>query len=112
MLDFHKSIKKAVKKVFPLASHSLYGFHIKQNVIGKYKKDKKVMGLFEFASRVYWIFYFDHHMKELKKIESDAYDYLVNVDIRKWVNAHSLVQRYHMMTTNIAESMNSVLRFA
>ena len=85
---------------------------MKQNLIGKYKKKKKVIGLFELASRVYWISYFDHHMEELKKIVSDAYDYLFDADICKWVHAHSPVRRYHMMTTNIAESMNFALKFA
>ena len=56
---------------------------MKQNVIGKYKKNNKVIGLFELASRVYWIFDFDHHMEELKKIESDTYDYLVDADFCK-----------------------------
>ena len=107
----HKSIKKAVNKVFPLSAHGLCRFYIKQNIIGKYKKNKKVIKLFDLASRVYQIFDFDHLMKELK-IEPNAYDYLVHVDIRKWTRAHSLVRRYHIMTTNIAESMNSALRFA
>ena len=78
---------------------------MKQNMTGKYKKNKKVIGLFELAFRVYRIFDFDHQMEELKKINSNAYDYLVDVDIRKWVRAHSPVRRYHMMTTNIAKSM-------
>ena len=84
---------------------------MKQNIIGKYKKNKKVIKLFDLASRVYQIFDFDHLMKELK-IEPNAYDYLVHVDIRKWVRAHSPVRCYHIMITNIAESMNYALRFA
>ena len=108
----HKSIKKAVNKVFPLLAHGFCGFHMKQNIIGKYKKNKKVIKLFELASMVYRIFDFDHLMEKLKKIELNAYDYLVHVDIRKWACAHSPVRRYHIMTTNIAESMNSALRFA
>ena len=47
---------------------------MKQNIIGKYKKNKKVIKLFELASRVYRISDFDHLMKELKKIEPNAYD--------------------------------------
>ena len=54
--DRHKSIKKVIKKVFSLASHGLHGFHMKQNLIGKYKKNKKVIGLFELAFSVYQIF--------------------------------------------------------
>ena len=51
-------------------------------------------------------------MKELKKIEPNAYDYLVHADIRKWMRAYSSVRHYHIMIMNIAESMNSALKFA
>ena len=61
--DRHKSIEMAVNKVFPLSAHGLCGFHMKQNIIGKYKKNKKVIKLFELASRVYWIFDFDHQVE-------------------------------------------------
>ena len=54
---------------------------------------------------------FDHQMEELDKINSDAYDYLIDTDIHKWACAHSPVNHYHMMMTNIAELMNSALRF-
>ena len=108
----HKSIKKAVKQVFPLASHGLCGFHIKQNVTTKFRKDKKVIAMFELTSRVYRMYDFDHQMEELDKINSDAYDYLIDTDIHKWACAHSPVNHYHMMTTNIAKSMNSTFRFS
>ena len=101
-----------INKVFPLSAHGFCEFHMKQNIIGKYKKNKKVIKLFELASRVYQIFYFNHLMEELKKIEPNAYDYPIHADIRKWARAHSPVRRYHIMTTNIAESMNFALRFA
>ena len=81
----------AVNKVFPLSAHGLYGFHMKQNIIGKYKKNKKIIKLFELASRVYRISNFDHLMEELKKIEPNAYDYLVHADIHKWTRAYSPV---------------------
>ena len=81
--DRHKSIEMTVNKVFPLSAHGLCGFHMKQNIIGKYKKNKKVIKLFELASRVYRIFDFDHFIEELKKIEPNAYDYLVHADVRK-----------------------------
>ena len=110
--DSHKNIKKVIKKVFPLASHDLCRFHMKQNVTTKFRKDKKVIAMFELTSRVYRMYDFDHQMEELDKINSDAYDYLIDTDIHKWACAHSPVRRYHMMTTNIAESMNSLLRFA
>ena len=49
-------------------------------------------------------------MEELKKIESNAYDYLVDANIHKWARAHSLIQHYNMMTMNIAKLINSALR--
>ena len=68
--------------------------------------------MFELASRVYQMCDFNHQMEELEKINSNAHDYLIDVDILKWTRTHSPVNCYHMKTTNIAKSMNSALRFS
>ena len=77
------SINNAVIEVFPLASHGLCEFHMKQNVINRFKNDK-VTTIFDHASRVYRTSNFDNQMKELRKIHKRAYRYLIIVDVHKW----------------------------
>ncbi|KAK3207054.1 hypothetical protein Dsin_021100 [Dipteronia sinensis] len=48
-------------------------------------------------------------MAKLKSIHPKVYDGLVEVGIKKFSRVHSPRKRYHMMTTNIAESMISCL---
>ena len=49
-------------------------------------------------------------MKKLKNINQKAYIELIEVDVHKWSYAYSLVRRYSLMTWNIVELMNNVLR--
>ena len=64
------------------------------------------------ASRVYRTDEFTELMEELSIVKSKAFDKLMDDDVRKWSCAYFSVRRYDLMTTNIAESMNSALRHA
>ncbi|KAK3189355.1 hypothetical protein Dsin_028916 [Dipteronia sinensis] len=48
-------------------------------------------------------------MAELKAMHAKVYDELLEVRIQKFSHVHSPRKRYHMMTTNISESINSCL---
>ena len=61
---------------------------MKQNVSNKFRKNKKVLAIFEFALRVYRLSNFDNQMDELEKINLVAHEYLVKVDIHKWAHVH------------------------
>ena len=75
-------------------------------------KNEKVTDIFQHASRVYLIETFRAQMKRLKNINQKAYIELIEADVHKWSHAYSLIRRYWLMTSNIAESMNNVLRHA
>ena len=45
-------------------------------------------------------------------VKPKAFNKLIEDDVRKWSRAFCPVRRYDLMTTNIAESMNSSLRHA
>ena len=49
-------------------------------------------------------------MEELSIVKLKAFNKLIEDDVRKWSRTYCLVRRYDLMTTNIAESMNSALR--
>ena len=55
---------------------------------------------------------FTEFMDELSIVKPKAFEKLIDDDVHKWSRAYSPVRRYDLMTTNIAESMNSVLRHA
>ena len=109
--DRHISIKNAVASVFPEASQCLCSFHMKNNVSSTYK-NPDVTTLFVKASRVYRTDEFTKFMDELSIVKPKAFEKLIDDDVRKWSRAYSQVRRYDLMTTNIAESMNSALRHA
>ena len=45
-------------------------------------------------------------------VKSKAFNKLIKYDVHKWSPAYCPVRQYNLMTTNIAESMNSTLRHA
>ena len=51
-------------------------------------------------------------MEELSIIKLNTFDKLIEDDVCKWSCAFCPVRRYDLMTTNIAESMKSVMRQA
>ena len=55
---------------------------------------------------------FTELMEELSIVKPKAYEKLMDDDVRKWSRAYCSVRRYDLMTVNIAESINSVLRHA
>ena len=111
IFDRHINIKTAVASVFPEAAHGLCSFHMKNNVSSTYK-NPDITTLFVKASRVYRTDEFTELMNELSIVKPKAFEKLIDDDVRKWSCAYCLVRRYDLMTTNIAESMNSALRHA
>ncbi|XP_020409192.1 uncharacterized protein LOC109946269 [Prunus persica] len=65
----------------------------------------------ENAAKSYSIAEFDCHFHKIKRKEHVA-QYLEEAGLHKWSRAHMDGHRYNVMTTNITESINSVLRFA
>ncbi|KAI5648503.1 hypothetical protein M9H77_34508 [Catharanthus roseus] len=55
---------------------------------------------------------FDRVMKEIQERNVDAYIYLMKLDAEKWTLLHDGGHRHGIMTTNISEALNSVLKKA
>ncbi|XP_070047075.1 uncharacterized protein [Nicotiana tomentosiformis] len=51
-------------------------------------------------------------MAEVERIDKRVKYYLINVGYERWSRAHSTVNRTLTMTSNIAESINAVLKAA
>ncbi|KAL4018522.1 hypothetical protein IC575_022120 [Cucumis melo] len=100
---------KGILSVFPSAFHDLCVQHLSQNLHDKYKNDT-VATLFYNASRTYRESTFVEAWRHLLAFPNGSGKYLNDVGIARWSRVHCPGRRYNMMTTNIAESMNSILK--
>ncbi|CAL8168453.1 unnamed protein product [Prunus armeniaca] len=107
------SIENVWNKVFPASQHGICFYHMKGNMkrTCKLKKRDKILMHFEQAAKCYSIAEFDCHFRKIERKEYVA-QYLEHVGLHKWSRAHIDGRCYNVMTTNIVESINSVLRFA
>ncbi|GMN47197.1 hypothetical protein TIFTF001_016371 [Ficus carica] len=62
------------------------------------------------ASRSYLLSEYHRHIESIRNHNPDMHRYLLQVDTTKWSREYFNGQRYAIMTTNIAESLNSVDR--
>ena len=51
-------------------------------------------------------------MEEIKNLDIRVHNYLKEIGFEKWTKVHSTNNRYRTMTTNVAESMNAVIKSA
>ncbi|KAL0537376.1 hypothetical protein IC582_026354 [Cucumis melo] len=100
---------KGISSIFPSAFHGLCVQHLSQNLHDKYKNDT-VATLFYNASRTYRESTFVEAWRHLLAFPNGSGKYLNDVGITRWSRVHCPGRRYNMMTTNIAESMNSILK--
>ncbi|KAK0570847.1 hypothetical protein LWI29_007390 [Acer saccharum] len=107
--DRHTGISNGMRAIFPNSAHVLCAYHFANNLKQHCRKRGDVIYHYYRAAYAYRVEKFDRVMAELKSIHPKVYDELVEVGIQKFSRVHSPRKRYHMMTTNIAESMNSCL---
>ncbi|KAK3194153.1 hypothetical protein Dsin_025463 [Dipteronia sinensis] len=109
--DRHASNEVGIRKVLPNATHVFCIWHISENVRKKFHR-KDVTELFQRAARAYRQVDYDREMEELKKLHKNAYEYVLEIGPHKWSRVYCPRRRFSMMTTNVAECLNSCLRFA
>ncbi|KAK3206895.1 hypothetical protein Dsin_020941 [Dipteronia sinensis] len=107
--DRHAGIFTGMEAIFPDTAHGVYAYHLSQNLKRICKQRDDVIKLYYRATYMYRVEEFDREMAELKATHRKVYDELIQVGIEKFSRVHSPRKRYHMMTTNIAESINSCL---
>ncbi|KAA0037752.1 MuDRA-like transposase [Cucumis melo var. makuwa] len=107
--DRKTCFSKGISSVFPSAFYGLCVQHLSQNLHDKYKNDT-IATLFYNASRTYRESTFVEVWRHLLAFPNGSGKYLNDIGIAWWSRVHCLGRRYNMMTTNIAESMNSILK--
>ncbi|XP_033148539.1 uncharacterized protein LOC103844709 [Brassica rapa] len=106
--DRHNSIGKAITNVYPLASRGICTYHLYKNILGRYK-EKDAFRLVKKAARCFRMSDFTQIFEEIEAINPALHGYLQRADVRLWTHVHFPGERYNLMTTNIAESMNRAL---
>lgn len=79
-----------------------------RNVQSIYKK-KHLQYLITRAARAYRVEDFYIHFNEIKMIDIACADYLIRIGLKHWARSHFKGSRYNIMTSNLAESLNSAL---
>ncbi|KAH0705967.1 hypothetical protein KY285_010491 [Solanum tuberosum] len=108
--DRHESIIKAVSRVYPSVPHYACVWHLWQNVCKYYKKSKNTLSdVFYAMAKAYRQEDFDEIMKKVEDMDHRVKDYLMLAGYEKWARVHAPANRGRMMTSNIAECINSCL---
>ncbi|KAL0556299.1 hypothetical protein IC582_004811 [Cucumis melo] len=107
--DRKTCFSKDISSVFPSAFHSLCVQHLTQILHDKYKNDT-VATLFYNASRTYRESTFLEAWRSILACSNSPEKYLNDVGIARWSRVHCLRRRYNMIITNIAASMNPILK--
>ncbi|KAK2645357.1 hypothetical protein Ddye_020552 [Dipteronia dyeriana] len=107
--DRHTDISNGMKAIFPDVAHGFCVYHLANNLKQHCRKRGDVINLYYRATYAYRVEEFNCLMVKMKSIHSKVHDELVEVGIQKFSRVHYPRKRYHMMTTNIAESMNFYL---
>ncbi|KAL5579466.1 hypothetical protein UlMin_011908 [Ulmus minor] len=104
-----QSVKNVVSTIYNNAQHGTCAWHVAHNVKNKFKYGD-IMGSYWKAMIAYRVEEFNGYMMKISQIYSRVSEYLENqVGFEKWSRCHFLGLRYNIMTTNMVESLNSIL---
>jgi len=97
--------------VYPKARHDACIVHLQSNIATSYTK-KYLLFHVSRAARAYRICEFHTFFNEVIRLDPACARYLESVGFCHWTIAYFLGERYNVMTSNVAESLNVVLKEA
>ena len=110
--DRHKGIKAAIEEVYPNAYHGVCGNHLKMNLFNKRNATEQTAMLFWLTCKAYTVPKFNELYRTLEAHNKVAWDLLQKCGPEKWSRAHFRGDRYNIMTSNSAESINALTKEA
>ncbi|XP_016437243.1 uncharacterized protein LOC107763282 [Nicotiana tabacum] len=109
----NESILKATSIVYPDMPHYSCMWHIWTNIRAKFKKGHlKLSELYFAMARSYTLDEFNERMSNIEEIDPRVKEYLYDISYHRWSRVHATVNRTWTMTSNIAESLNVVTKYA
>ncbi|XP_033139774.1 uncharacterized protein LOC117133063 [Brassica rapa] len=109
--DRHMSIYKGLSKVYPGVGHCICVVHLKRNIRSNFRA-RHLEYLVAKAARTFRLQEFYTTFNEIKTMDPACAEYLLDIGLEHWARSHFPGKRYNIMTSNLAESWNSVLREA
>ncbi|XP_070013710.1 uncharacterized protein [Nicotiana sylvestris] len=111
--DRNESILKATFIIYPGMPHYSCMWHIWTNIWEKFKKEHlKLSELYFATARSYTLDEFNERMSKIEEIDPRVKAYLYDIGYHRWSRVHATVNRTWTMTSNIAESLNVVTKYA
>ncbi|KAH0661352.1 hypothetical protein KY284_026283 [Solanum tuberosum] len=103
----HSSIRKMVSIVYPSAHYGCCMRHLGENIRNNFH-NAKVVSQFYNAAKAYNKVEFYDHFNQIRDMVHKAAEHLESVGFHRWSRAFCPGNRYNIMTSNIAESMNAM----
>lgn len=97
--------------MYPKAGHGACIIHMKRNIRSMFR-EKPLPFLVSKAARAFRMSEFYETFTEIRTINQECANYLIDVGLQHWTRSHFVGARYNIMTSNLAESWNAVLREA
>lgn len=97
--------------MYPSAGHCVCVLHLKRNIRSNFR-GRHLSYLVAKAARTYRLNDFYVVFNEIKAMDPNCAAYLIEIGFEHWARSHFPGNRYNVMTSNLAESWNSVLREA
>ncbi|XP_010471419.1 PREDICTED: uncharacterized protein LOC104751207 [Camelina sativa] len=107
--DRASSIAKALTELYPASHHGICKYHLGNNIKVSFK-GQLYLPLVESAAIAYTREEFAKIFIQIQDANPKLAEYLQKADFRKWARSYAPSNRYNIMTTNIAESFNSMLK--
>ncbi|KAJ9566957.1 hypothetical protein OSB04_002923 [Centaurea solstitialis] len=112
MSDRDASINAAISAIFPGAHHALCCRHLVMNVRSRDPRIKVYRIAYWKACKAYTTRVFDRMMNILRVGVPEGAKLMEEVGVDRWSRAYFPAQRFNIMTSNSAESINAMSRFA
>ncbi|XP_010424554.1 PREDICTED: uncharacterized protein LOC104709680 [Camelina sativa] len=110
VFDRASSIATALSVNYVHAHHGICTFHLQKNLKKRFRASASLLPVVHDASRAYTQYDFDYLFSQISNGDPELGEYLWQADIRKWSRAYSPSNWYNIMTSNCAESINSLLK--
>ncbi|XP_010424266.1 PREDICTED: uncharacterized protein LOC104709329 [Camelina sativa] len=107
--DRASSIAKALTELYPTSHHKICKYHLGNNIKVSFK-GQSYLSLVESAVIAHTREEFAKIFIQIQDANPKLAEYLQKADFRKWARSYAPSNRYNIMTTNIAESFNSMLK--
>ncbi|KAJ9542643.1 hypothetical protein OSB04_029149 [Centaurea solstitialis] len=112
MSDRAASINAAITAIFPNAHHALCCRHLVMNVRSRAPRIKQFKTPYWKACKAYTTRVFNRMMNILQVVVPEGAQLMQEVGVERWSRAHFPAQRFNIMTSNSAESINALSRNA